>query len=74
MTCDPPWREVMQRAQTRDPERLTHLVLALAARPPLARRMIDFLRARPAVFRRLLGVNCGAYGFEAISVRELLFA
>ncbi|GIV96120.1 MAG: hypothetical protein KatS3mg057_0777 [Herpetosiphonaceae bacterium] len=48
-----------RRALLRDYMLLTSLVLALAARPVLARLTLRLLRARPALFSHLIGVSGG---------------
>jgi menaquinone-9 beta-reductase len=47
-------------ALTRDPDRLTEIVLWLARHPRLARRAIASLSRRPALLQRLLHVQSGA--------------
>jgi len=66
--------EARRRAIAREPERLTRMVLLLASHKPLAGAAIAFLRARPGLFGRLLGVNCGAWGMlSAVRPWDLLF-
>jgi flavin-dependent dehydrogenase len=65
--------EARRKSLTRDPERLTRMVLLLAREKRIGRAAIRLLRARPALFRKLLGVNCGANGFLAVRPWELMF-
>lgn len=55
----------------RDQERLTHLVLGLAAHPTLARAAIGLLARRPRLFTKLLGINCGAARFADLRPWDL---
>jgi flavin-dependent dehydrogenase len=65
-----PYARFRARA-VRDQERLTRMILALAARPRLARAAIALLARRPRLFTKLLGVNCGAWGLAALRPWDL---
>jgi flavin-dependent dehydrogenase len=57
-----------------DQEALTRAVLALAARPLLARGAIALLARAPGLFTRLLGVNCGQRAPSPFRLARLFLA
>jgi flavin-dependent dehydrogenase len=61
-----------REAIVKDPERLTRLVLLLERFPTLARRAIPALKARPALFQKLLAVQGGEAPLSSLSVRDWL--
>lgn len=66
---EPEYRRLHRRI-TRDPRRLTTLVLYLVGSPSRAARAMRGLRRRPAALTTLLGVNLGYWGFGRVMPRE----
>jgi flavin-dependent dehydrogenase len=68
------WPEAAYRAAhrrlTRDPRRVSALLMRLAATPSRAARGIRAIDRRPQIMAAMLGVNFGYWGFERISLRE----
>ncbi len=66
-------RHRRDHAQTwRDRNRVTALALMMARHPRLSRRAVARAADRPQALRTLLGINCGYWGFERMSVRDWL--
>ena len=60
------------RRLTRDPRRVSRLLVTLAATPARAARGVRGIDRRPQVMAALLGVNFGYWGFDRISPRDWL--
>ncbi|HYM50642.1 MAG TPA: FAD-dependent oxidoreductase [Candidatus Limnocylindrales bacterium] len=58
------------RRLTRDPRRVSALLVSLASTPARAARGIRGIDRRPALMAALLGINFGYWGFDRISVRD----
>ena len=58
------------RRLTRDPRRVSALLVRLAATPARAARGIRGIERRPQIMAALLGVNFGYWGFDRISLRD----
>jgi flavin-dependent dehydrogenase len=59
-------------ALRRNRSRVTALALLMARRPWLSRRAVARAADRPDALAALLGVNCGYWGFGALTTRDWL--